>query len=91
MREWDSGWSLLHFTDEKGLERAGRVVPFEAFAVSVPQLETVLLLAVLVLEVIWFTSVPVREGDGPTVGHPEEIALVGQISAGRPEVFVAET
>jgi hypothetical protein len=89
--KWDFCFVLLHFTDEIGFERAWRVVPFEAFSISIPQLETVLLLAVLVLEVIWFTSVPVCEGDGPPVGHPEEVALVGEIGARRPEVLIAKT
>ena len=45
----------LGLADEEGLERAGRVVPPEALPVSVPHLEAVLLLAVLVSEErIWF-------------------------------------
>ena len=45
--------------DEEGLEGAGGVVPPEPLAVPVPELETVLLLSVLVLEVVRLTSVPV--------------------------------
>lgn len=82
---------LLHFTDKVGLERAWRVVPFEALSVAIPKLETVLLLAILVAEVIWFASIPVGECDGPAIGHPEEVAFVSQIGARCPEVLVAKT
>jgi hypothetical protein len=80
----------LHFTHEVRLERTGRVVPLEAFAVAVPQLQTVLLFAVLVLEVVGFAGVPVGEGYGTAGRHPEEVALVGQVRAGGPEVLVPQ-
>lgn len=82
---------LLHFTDKVSLERAWRVVPLESLSVAIPKLETILLLAVLVSEVIWFASIPVGECDRSAVGHPEEVAFVGQIGARCPEVLVAKT
>jgi len=45
--------------DEEGLEGAGGVVPPQALAVPVPELEAVLLLPVLVLEVVRLPRVPV--------------------------------
>jgi hypothetical protein len=83
--------ALLHFTDEICFKRAWRVVPFESLAIAIPKLEAVFLLSVLVSEVIWFTCVPVCERNRTTVGHPEEISLVGQISARCPEMFITET
>lgn len=82
--------SLLHFAHEIRLEGARGVVPLEPLPVPVPELQAVLLLAVLVLEVVGLARVPVGEGDGPARGHPEEVALLGQVGAGRPEVLVAE-
>jgi len=40
------------FTDEIRLKRARRVVPLESFAVTVPQLETVLFFTIFVTEII---------------------------------------
>lgn len=80
----------LHLADEVGLEAARRVVPLEALAIAVPQLQAVLLLAVLVPEIVGFAGVPVGECDGSAGGHPEEVALVGQVRAGNPEMFVAQ-
>lgn len=82
---------LLHFTDKVGFKRARRVVPFESFSISIPKLETVLFFTILVTEVIWFTSIPICECDRSTVGHPEEVSFIGQISARRPEMLVAKT
>lgn len=83
--------SFSHFTDEICLKTARRIVPLQAFAVAVPQFHAVLLLAVLVPEVVGLAGVPVGERDRSAVGHPEEVALVGQIGARRPKVFVAQT
>jgi hypothetical protein len=82
---------LLDFTDEICFERARRVIPFESLSIAIPKLEAIFLFAILVFEVVWFTSVPICERDWSTVSHPEEISLVGQISSRCPEVFVAET
>lgn len=43
------------------------------------------------LEVVWFSSVPVLEGDWFTAGHPEESSFFSLVSSGCPEMFVAET
>lgn len=80
-----------HLAHEVRLKGAGRVVPLEALAVPVPQLQAVLLLAVLVAEVVRLAGVPVGEGDGAARGHPEEGALLGLVRARRPEVLVAQT
>ena len=45
---WREGETSLHFAHEEGFETARAVVPLEALAVPVPQLQAVLLLAVLV-------------------------------------------
>lgn len=82
--------SLLHLADKVRLEAARRVVPLEALAVPVPQLHAVLLLAVLVAEVVRLARVPVGERDRASRGHPEEVALVREVGARRPEVLVAE-
>jgi len=81
--------STSDFTDEEGFEGAGGVVPSETLSVSVPQLQTVFLLSILILEVVGLPSVPVLVGDGLPCGHPEELALLGLVSAGGPEVFVS--
>lgn len=82
---------LSHFAHEVRFEAARRIVPLQTFAVAVPQFHAVLLLAVLVPEVVRFAGVPVGERDRSSVGHPEEVALVGQIGARCPKVFVTET
>lgn len=81
----------LHLADKVGLEAAGRIVPLQAFAIAIPQLEAVLLLAVLVAEIVWLAGIPVGERDGPARGHPKVVALVGQICARYPEMLVAQT
>lgn len=43
-------WSL-HFTDEECLEAAGTVVPFQSFAIPVPELQAMFFLAVFVSEI----------------------------------------
>ena len=48
--------------DEEGLEGARGVIPPEALAVPVPQLEAVLLLSILILEVVRLARVPVLVG-----------------------------
>ena len=53
---------LSDLADEEGLEGAGGIIPPEALAVPVPQLEAVLLLSILVLEVVWLARVPVLVG-----------------------------
>ena len=58
--------------DEEGLEGAGGVVPPEALAVPVPELEAVLLLPVLVLEVVRLPRVPVLVRHRLPRRHPEE-------------------
>ena len=58
--------------DEEGLEGAGGVVPPEALAVPVPELEAVLLLPVLVLEVVRLPGVPVLVRHRLPRRHPEE-------------------
>lgn len=80
----------LNLADKVGLEAAGRIVPLEALAVAIPQLQAVLLLPVLVAEVVRLAGVPVGEGYWPAGGHPEEGALVGQVGAGNPEMLVAQ-
>jgi len=40
----------LYFTDEESLEAARTVIPFEPFAISVPELQAMFLFAVLVSE-----------------------------------------
>ncbi len=123
-QSWLHPSNLAH---EEGLKRAGSVVPPETLAVSVPQLETVLLFTILIseirkylsgpdmilsfisfidheslfltpfspspviinqirykndsLEVVGLPGVPVFVGDGFTGGHPEELALLGLVSA----------
>lgn len=81
----------LHLADKVGLEAAGRIVPFQTFAVAIPQLKAILLLAVLVAEIVWFAGIPVGERDGPARGHPKVVALVGQICARYPEMLVTQT
>jgi hypothetical protein len=81
----------VDFADEVGFEGAGCVVPLEPLAVSVPQLEAVFLLAVLVAEVVGLAGVPVGEGQRPAGRHPEEVAFLALVGAGRPEVLVPET
>ena len=44
----------------------------------------------ILLEVVRFPSVPVLVGDGLPCGHPEELALLGLVSARGPEVLEAE-
>ena len=135
-----------HLAHEEGLKRAGSVVPPETLAVSVPQLQTMLLLPILIpelenicqvkidllslsltmkasltnhghpfinqirsedtgsrhepliwmqhkvldsLEVVGLPGVPVLVGDGFPGGHPEELALLGLVSAWCPEVLVS--
>ena len=88
-------WFICFSADDEHnllkVEGAGRVVPLESLAVSVPQFQAVLLFAVLVAEVVGFTGVPVGEGHRPAGGEPEEVALVALICSGRPEVFTAQT
>merc|ERR1719245_2471907 len=79
----------LGFADEESLERARGVVPPEALPVSVPHLEAVLLLAVLVFEVVRLSGVVVAVGDGAAGGHPEELSLLALVRARRPEVLVS--
>lgn len=71
----------VDFADKIGLEGAGSVVPLESLAVSVPQLEAVLLLAVLVAEVVGLAGVPVGEGQRSAGRHPEEVALLALVGA----------
>lgn len=85
------GLDGLHLAHEICLEAARGIVPLEAFAISIPQFQAVLLLPVLVAEIVWFACIPVGERDGSPGGHPEVVALVGQISAGYPEMLVAQT
>lgn len=82
---------LLDLAHKVRLEAARRIVPLQTLAIPVPQLHAVLLLAVLVTEVIGFARIPVGERNGTARCHPEEVSLVRQISARRPEVLVAET
>lgn len=81
----------LHFAHEIRFEAARRIIPFQSFAISVPQFHAILLFAILITEVIRFTGIPIGECNWSTICHPEEIPFVGQISAGRPEVFVSQT
>lgn len=81
----------VDFADEVGFEGARRVVPLETLAVSVPQLEAVFLLAVLVAEVVGLAGVPVGERQRSAGRHPEEVALLALVGAGRPEMLVSET
>lgn len=81
----------LNLADKVGLEAAGRIVPLEALAVAIPQLQAVLLLPILVAEIVRLAGVPVGEGYWPAGGHPEEGALIGQVSAGNPEMLVAQS
>lgn len=83
--------SLLDLAHKVRLEAARRIVPLQTLAIPIPQLHAVLLLAVLVTEIVGFARIPVGERNGTTRGHPEEVSLVRQISARRPEVLVAET
>ena len=55
----DTGWLSLgsvevedcsDFTDEEGFEGAGSVIPSETLSVSVPELQAVLLLSILIPE-----------------------------------------
>lgn len=85
------GLDGLHLAHEIRLEAARGIVPLEAFAIAIPQFQAVLLLPVLVAEIVWFACIPVGERDGSPGGHPEVVALVGQISAGYPEMLVAQT
>ena len=80
----------MHFTHKVSFERTWGVVPFEALAVAVPEFQAVFLFPVFVLEVVRLAGVPVGEGDGPARGHPEEVAFVGQVGAGSPEVLMAQ-
>lgn len=79
------------FADEVRLEGAGGVVPLEALVISVPQFETVLFFAVLVAEVVRLSGVPVHEGEGSAVSHPEEVAFLRQVGTRCPEVLAAVT
>lgn len=85
------GLDGLHLAHEIRLEAARGIVPLEAFAIAIPQLQAVLLLPVLVAEIVRFAGIPVGERDGSSGGHPEVVALIGQISAGYPEMLVAQT
>lgn len=80
----------LHLAHEIRLEAAGGIVPLETFAIAVPQFQAVLFLPVLVAEIIGFPSIPVGKCDGTPGGHPKVVALIGQISAGYPEMLVAQ-
>jgi len=51
------------FANEESGEATRSVVPLESLSVAVPHLQTVLLFAILIHEVVWFTSVPVFECD----------------------------
>jgi len=77
--------------DEIGFERAGRVVPFQSFAVPVPQFETVLLLAVLVAEIIGLAGVPIGESQRTTRRQPEKASLFSLVGSRSPKVFIAVT
>lgn len=80
----------LHLADKVGLEAAGWIVPFETFAISIPQLEAVLLLAILIAEIVWFAGIPIGKRNRPSGGHPKVVALIGQICARYPEMFVTQ-
>jgi len=81
----------LHLADEVSLETAGWIIPFESFAITIPQLETVLLLTILIAEIVGLASIPVGKCYRSSSGHPKVIALIGQICAGYPEMLVAQT
>ena len=75
--------------DEECLERTRSIVPSETFAVSIPHFQTMFLFAVLVLEVVGFSGVPVAVSDRLARRHPEELALFALIGTGSPKVLVA--
>lgn len=82
---------VLRFAHKIRFETARRIVPFEPFAVPVPQFHAVFLFAVFVTEIVRFASIPISECDWSATGHPEEVSFVGQISARGPEVLVTQT
>lgn len=77
-----------NLANKESLERTRGIVPSHSFSVSVPQFKAMLLLSIFILEIIWFSGVPVLVGDGLARGHPEELSLLGLVGAAGPEVLV---
>jgi len=70
------------------LEGARRVVPAEAFPITVPQFKAVFLLTVFIAEVIGFSSVPVGEGQRSSISKPTEGTFFSLVCPTRPKMLM---